>query len=217
VSHLLPAALITIVCVLGVIFGREQRLRRRLRSRPRTPIGSLGEGLVRVRGYARAAGEGLLSPGSGQRCLAYSICVSDRSEDVVVAQLHRCAPFWIEDDTGRARVRAEPNVIVFPWTGTLRPRRAPGRLVEVLRAQGIRLTTILADQRRFVFQEAMVADGDEISVLGYASVDVDLAEPPTGPRQLPTSTLLRDGGQGSPLLIAGRDCLPVDYAGDEDP
>jgi hypothetical protein len=79
-------------------FGCDRLLRRRLASEGITAIGDVRSGKVRVTGRAYAAGETLIAPGSGIRCLAYSVLVSEfeggDTRDPLL-QLHRSVPFWI--------------------------------------------------------------------------------------------------------------------------
>jgi hypothetical protein len=93
----------------------------------------------------------------------------------------------------------------------LRAGLAEEGLAAQLAAQDIEMRTPFGGTRDFYFEEAIVTDGQEVSVLAYAGVEHDPALPPPAPRQLAIATVLRDGGK-SPLLIGRADGRGDDVA-----
>jgi hypothetical protein len=185
-------------------FGHDQVVERRLAAVPVTPIGQVNGGQVRVVGRVHAVGECLLAPGSGRPCLAYSVHVTDHGKkNESIARFHLSTRFWIEDATGRARIEAGPNVeIVMLGKPPMNGLVYRTQLVDMLLARGIDRLTVWGNDRDFHFEEKMIAEGNEVSVMGFATVEVDPSVPAPGPRELPTSTVLRGGADG-PLLIGG--------------
>jgi hypothetical protein len=189
-------------------FGHDRTLRRRLAAIPLTPIGRVKPGLVRVRGRVRSIGDGVTAPGSGRRCVAYSVALYtvDGEGRSLKTRFHGGAPFEIEDETGCARVQAREHVRVLVGKDRLVSGDADGTLLYLLIKQnGIAETNWLGIARDFRYEEAVVIEGDEASVLGLASVDVDPTLAPAGPRHLPIGLTLGDGGAETPLSFGGSD------------
>ena len=188
-------------------FQHDRQLRRRLASVAVTPIGDVRPGLVRIVGRVSAKGAPLVAPGTGATCVAYSTLVftPDGDDRTVVTRFHECTPFWLEDPSGRIQVQAGENVRVILASDLLRVGAAEGVLEAMIAAENIEMTSFLGGPRDFRFEEAVVSDGQEVCVLGYASADIDPTRPPEGPRRLPIGPVLRDGGRDRPLVIGGED------------
>jgi dihydrofolate reductase len=98
---------------------------------------------------------------------------------------------------------------------------AGDRLLALMAAQGMRVIDRGERQRTFSFEEAVLADGDEASVLGHASIEIDPTLPTPAPRRMPTGVVLHDQGEDEPLVIAAGDARsddqPIPFEEQEDP
>jgi hypothetical protein len=209
VSHLF----LTLLALAGVgslarwYFSHHSVIRRQVAAMARTPINEVTTGRVRVVGTLRPVGIGmeLMAPGTGRPCLAFDVLVfTDDGESGrrKMVRLHGGAPFAIEDETGCARVEAHDHVHVAIDPDDLRVGSADGTTVmHMIRERGISETTWYGGSRDFRYEEAIIAAGQVASVVGFATVEIDSDSARPGPRQIPIHAVLRDHGQGEPLLI----------------
>jgi hypothetical protein len=118
-------------------------------------------------------------------------------------RFHRAAPFWIEDGTGSARVDGQHHVRVRVGREHLREGSVQGTpLVGLLESSYIPTTSWLGWPRDLRYEEEAIHRDAVARVVGFARLELDLQSARPGPRQLPIHPILRDAGEGEPLVIA---------------
>jgi hypothetical protein len=214
---MLAAGAAAIALVVGGLryFDRERQLKRTLARTPRTPIGQLGSGVVRVTGRAARVEETLTAPLSQRSCMAFQLAIDERRSHGnsthwrPVVRVREARPFWVADDTGRVLVEPGSHFAlalerdVAGRTGFL--ERLTGdsmeRLEAFLASRGIPARNWFGMGKTFRYNEGVLEDGETVSVGGSV-----VAEPhPDGEaspgRGTPMRKLLR-GSPQIPLLIS---------------
>lgn len=187
--------------------GDERALKWELANAPRTPIGRLSGGVACVVGRARGAGPPLTAPASGRRCLAFQLAVDETADGDAreIGRLVGAAPFWIEDDTGRALVDPGAHFALALTrdvaVNTAEPTEQRPELLQFLESKGV-VTAGFLGTRPLPCREGIIQDGETVVVGGYVVREVDGRGERSGPRQVPTLISLRAGGPDQPLLIS---------------
>lgn len=165
---------------VGVLwFSRDQRGKRRLKTRPSTPIAEAKEGaLVKITGkLARAGSAALEAPLTARPCVGYVIEVKERTQSgananwTTIVTREDVVEFVVQDATGRALVKAVGAHLVLVRDGHLRSgalgdhaERAHAFLLE----QGTPSENVLRMKKSVRYEEGVLEPGEEVSVLGVA-------------------------------------------------
>lgn len=183
----MEAVILTIVFLalagLGIAywwFHADHVGKRRLKSVPRTPIAEAAEGqLVKVTGTLVVADQpGLEAPVTGRSCVGYVIEIKERMQSGATANWETLVTkedavvFLVEDDTGRAFVKAEGAHLVLVRDGHVQSgllsdhsERAKAFFAE----QGTESQQALWKKKAVRFEEGVLEPGEEVSVLGVAA------------------------------------------------
>lgn len=170
--------------VLGVAAGVVgsvlwwSRLRitgRRLRRMRATPIGDARSGeLVKIVGRVRMGDRPLRAPLSGRVCACWEVTIESRPPDPlqhrVLASEARATDFYLQDDSGRARVdMSRGGVLLVPDLTIDMADRDPRR-DQVLARFGLLAG---ADLVHMVCREAVVEENESVLACGQARFEAD--------------------------------------------
>ncbi|HEU0033546.1 MAG TPA: hypothetical protein VFQ53_23100 [Kofleriaceae bacterium] len=173
---------------------------RKLRKLPRTPIAQAVETeLVRIVGTVKQLEPPVRAPVSGAPCVYYKVIVEQRYREGWRTMITDAAgaPFWLEDESGRA--------IIDPLAAEITTRHL--RFLPALRRDPI-LDPYLARHGLFMkhrlrIREMRISVGEQIAVMGSATGERDpLAPPPEGYRAERTTTIRFSGSSKYPLVIS---------------
>lgn len=166
---------------LGVWWFSADRVgKRRLQSVESTPIGSAAEGaLVKVTGaLALADHPELEGPLTGRRCVGYVVEVKERTQsgakanwDTIV-MTEDAVTFIVEDATGRALVRAAGAHLVLVRDGHVHSGALSDhaeRTRAFLMRHGTESENVLRMKKALRYEEGVLEQGEEVSILGIAS------------------------------------------------
>jgi len=216
-----PALVATGFVVFGGLrwyFGREQRLKRRLRSLPVQPIAETPEGKdVRVAGrLAYVDGNApLTAPISGRPCAAWRVVVEEmrggggnnnsKRKWVAVVTESEARDFLLEDSTGRARVDGTLVELVLDFdsrgsTGVFRD--ASPQLKDFLFWRGI-ATEGLVFNKNMRYREGILEAGEKVTVAGSGRWENDPSQRAGGYREV--GRILRVGAMEGGELLATDD------------
>jgi hypothetical protein len=204
-------AILVAVWIYNVTVSPRAKTRRRLVRTPRTLTTRLHAGMARVTGRAMHGKELLRSPASDRPCVAFDfgVEVNDGSSGwCEVLRLRDVTPFLVRDEGGQARVEPGSHyelLLAESNRGTDLYSRSPdpqelARVVALLpsnqRPSGHWLTS-----SSIRFFEAVLLEGDLVSILALVSEEVHPEEEPAGPRSLPVARVLR--GTSERLMYIG--------------
>jgi hypothetical protein len=203
-----------VIAVLGAAQAAWRYLRpervylRRAARQPRTPIAEVRGGWGRVTGTVRAIGQPLKAPATGRACLAHRVRLTENQGDgpEEVGCVHASVPFWIEDETGCARVEAREQLRFAgdPMSSHQGDTRGNEGALELLSRLKIDETSWFGSERKIRYEETILEEGALVSVVGFAAVELDRDSPRPGPRALPMLPVLRPGGvPQSVVILAG--------------
>jgi hypothetical protein len=178
---LYPVAAACAAALIGVrYFSARRRIPRALRAAPRTQIGKLLPGVVRVTGRARKAEDSLVAPMTGRPCLGYQLSIDecqsagDTAKWQPLVRLCDGHPFWVEDETGRVLVEPGDHLAMAldedRRGGTGFFHRVSGdpdtfaRLETFLKVRGIATTGWLGTRKQLRYSEGIIEDGETVSV-----------------------------------------------------
>ena len=168
------------------LHSRAAELAKAMRAVPRTAVSAVRAGtMVKLVGRVRLVGEPLAAPLTGQACAYFHVRVERRAlgeEDDSFGRptlskswvpLHddvERRPFLLEDDTGTALVKLDmPEVLIqrasTNTSGILQP--PPEQLVQYLQDHGLQEWKA----RTLRCEERILAEGDEVAVLGWATLE----------------------------------------------
>lgn len=164
-----------------VYYAEERRIKRRLMQNAPVKIQEVQEGaVVKIVGKIRIEQEPLEAPFSAEKCVYYNSMVHEKSaaggnDWKLVLTESRSIDFWIEDDSGRAWIRAATlKVAVIKdnefSSGTL--NNAPERLERFLSRHGQKSTGWVLN-RNLRYKEGIFALDEKIAVLGKARWEHD--------------------------------------------
>jgi len=187
---------------LSVLVAWEQprsRGRRAVARLKNTPIGDVKDGQwAKVTGLAGVGGAQMTSPLGGEACIGFWLEVqrADR-KDVNVFTREGCGPFSITDDTGRIQVEG-PFLVALElpndWS------EVPREQVGFLEAVGVKTSGFMGN-RKLVFKEALLRQGDRVSVLGQASLEPDPGGRAAGSHASARIRRMR-GSNRQPVIVA---------------
>jgi len=192
------------------------RLKRAMRDMPRTTVAAAPRrALVKLVGRVRLSGQPLRAPVTGRPCTFYHVRIvrsrRDWDEDafgrsrletrwVVVHDDVERSSFLLEDESGVAKVVLDaPEVLILraETAGAGLPRPLTPELRAYLDGRG--LTSLRAHSLRF--EERILAEGDQVAVLGWTSVEAG-----EGPGE-PVMRILLSDTPTAPVRIATIDAL----------
>lgn len=169
--YLIPPFYLLMAAVLLYLSFAFLRMGRTIEDTPTAKVRSAAQGMVELQGIARAAGEALVSPLSQSECLHWRYDLlrkSDKGRNYSVKE-HRASTedFYIEDETGRARVRLAGARIEAPVVKDWHDSSLPATLPPAERAWTIRRSTSIGAMGVFRLVERCIKPGDTIYVMGY--------------------------------------------------
>lgn len=217
VAKVVGAIVATIILLLAIpkLFGRDARIRRKLRAAQQRAIGQLPESVSvarRVAGMVVAVGEPLIAPLSGRQCVFYETFVvrtiglgTDWDIEYRVAYEKRSEPFFLDDGTGVALVDATHAQMILgedvdQWSFESDAEAAAADAF--LTRFGQRQHGLLF-KKRLHYTERIIEVGERIAVAGTAVHERDRGGAQDGPychHAEPTRPRLV-GTPRSPLLV----------------
>jgi len=200
-------ALPFIAVIIAVTILGASKWSLRVRARPRralaraktTPIGEVKDGdWAKVEGVVGAVGPEMTSPIGGHACIGYRLAVQRADHDYGhVLTREACAGFSLTDDTGRVDIEGPFQLALEPkndWSMVRRQRF--GALEEAgVQTQGA------SGDRQFAYREALLREGDRVSVLGIAFLEPDPTRAPSGFRE-PVLIRRMRGSNDTPIVVA---------------
>jgi hypothetical protein len=195
--------------VHALFLAPRVRLKRALKSTPRTHVHQIAEGAVRVTGTAHQRDGLLQAPISQRPCLAYQLCVDSFDDEgmTTVLDLKDVRPFVVADQTGKVLVAPDGHfelALVEDAKGSDVPRLMDANtralLVPLLERANIPHTSSWGPHR-FRFREGVLEEGELVSVLGQAGREVHTDGERPHPRSPPERIVLR-GSSTVPLRIS---------------
>ena len=187
-------ALIVLSLAIPKLFGRDARLRRKLRAAKQRAIRDLAESTRvprRIAGMVVAIDEPLIAPLSGRPCVFYETHVrqtiglplTDWDFDFEVAREKRSVTFLVDDGTGTALV-APKHADMLLGTDVERPlsKRGDDAAAEdaFLARFGQRRRGLLFEKTLY-FTESIIEVGERIAVSGTAEYDRSSSTAPDDP------------------------------------
>lgn len=210
---------VLVIIVAGILIGwgawyysSDQKLRRRLRDMRARPIAELGDGqLGKVVGRARAINDTLAAPLTGRRCVYYVATVEERRSSGkssywkrIIYETH-CVPFMLEDGSGRALVDATAAQLAVDFDGSSASGTFddPNETERAFLARHHESGEGWFFNRTLRYREAVIAEGETISVLGSGTREPDPDAPPTAAYRGDAPTRLRlTSSHRYPLVIS---------------
>ncbi len=195
-------------------FGREQRLRRRIKALPLSSIAQTPEGQdVRVSGRLAYLGDRapLTAPVSGRPCAAWRIIVRERRGSgknkrwVTLVEEGDSRDFVLEDESGRAIVDGTlvELALDFDSRGGTGFFSSPNPYLEqFLHERGIATKGIVFD-KTLQFREGALEAGERVTVAGSGAWENDPSQRGQGYRDV--GKLLRVGAMSDGNLLATDD------------
>ncbi|HEV7555169.1 MAG TPA: GIDE domain-containing protein, partial [Kofleriaceae bacterium] len=166
---------IAIILIVGFVFSKSARLKRKLRAAKAWAIGDLPEDtLGRVVGQARPLSSTLQGPLTGRPCLYYIAKVEEQRSNgrssywKTVITESQGVPFVIEDSTGRAIVDPGNAEVALDFDG----KSSSGRFHDANEIQEAFLAKYGKKSSGWVlnkslrYREAMIEVGETVAVLG---------------------------------------------------
>jgi hypothetical protein len=182
-------------------FGSEAIMRRSLGKAARVRVADVPDGaVVKLVGRAQAVGRPLHSPARGQPCFFFETVVYEPGERAAEegsgfawrerARETKSTDFLVEDETGRALVRAASWLVVSSnrrvVTDFAPSDGAPPELVALLERRGLLRPSAAGGPLPLRAVESVLAPGDRVEVIGLArwGLDPDAAGYRAGPKRL---------------------------------
>jgi hypothetical protein len=168
-----------VVSLLGAEFWREERRKWRIAGTPRAHIGQLRDGQpVSIRGIVRGLGRPVVAAITGRTGVFVKYWLQAEfpvAEPHVLKEGIELRSFEIVED-GKAVV-VEASCIVDFWSqpehlAKVHARRLTTEQKRVLDAANVENPWPVDIITDFVFAEAVVADGDEVQILGRAAIEI---------------------------------------------
>lgn len=161
---------------LGWWFSAEQKARRLLAAHPIRPIGELRPGeLARVAGTVRVLGD-TVGPLTRVSCAAYHVKIEEKhgkNSWRMQAEDQHAEPFDAEDGTGTLHVDPRGSKLFLTFDGEGRTgmfdNPSPAE-AELLERYGVASTSLLGFNRVLRFQEALLSDGEHVTILGRVEI-----------------------------------------------
>jgi hypothetical protein len=205
------AFLVVAASVSGLLYAawftsEPVRIKRMLRSAQTYPIVDVRDGQTsRIVGRAQVHRDRLVAPLSGRNCLYYVATIeqSKHGTDIwtPLASEERGVPFVVTDATGRAIVDASHATVALEFDHECISRS----VLELDAAQRAMLDRQRIDplHRTLRYLEAIIGEGEVVSVLGAGSREIDPDAPPESAYRGGHPTRLRlAGSRRYPLLIS---------------
>jgi len=203
---------IVVVLILGFVFGKSARLKRKLRAAKAWAIGELPEDtLGRVVGQARPLANTLLGPLTGRPCVYYIATVEEQRSNgrssywKTIITESEGVPFVLEDSTGRAIIDPSNAEVALDFDG----KSSSGTFHDANEVQEAFLTKYDKKSSGWVFnkslryREAMIEIGETVAVLGSGVREPDPNAPPEDAyRGAPRTQLRLTSSAQFPLVIS---------------
>jgi len=203
-----------VVALVSWYASEGQRTIRRLRAHVHTPIGdAVDGGSVKLDGTVRLLEERFRAPISGRECALYHVVIRELRQSgkssrwVTLVDDRRGGDFLLEDETGRALVRAsEPRLdlaIVMDAhkrSGAL--HGATPELEEVLRRYGQSSSGVFGRAKDLRYEEGVLEEGERAVVLGVSRWELDPDPSATAGYRGKARRLVVAAPPGDPLLVS---------------
>lgn len=176
-----PAFFLVIVAIFILLaavinyFGKEAKIKRKLRALPVTPIGEFKAGEVgRITGHAETVGELLIAPLSKRPCMYYQVIVEQRKGGknkrwVRLINEERYPPFMLKDGNHHA-------IVDTKWVQTYLDKDAEfssgwlddatDDLRQLLEKHGHKDTNWLGFNKTLRYQEGIIEENELVTVRG---------------------------------------------------
>jgi hypothetical protein len=212
----LMSTLLVIVFVAFVVLSllwseiRSWLIRRRHRRMAPTPIAALPEHRVcRIVGRVAASKQTLTAPLTGRPCVFYTLTISEQFArgSSVRATDRRGARFAVSDHSATAVVDPLHSRIALKVDHSQESNAVDGPTLEqaaLLTRYGLHglQTKRWFLHRKYLFEEAVIAVGDTIGVIGTAVRERDVPEPVSAHcTELPSIRMRFTGSEQAPLVI----------------
>lgn len=177
----------------------------------RSRIADVGTEPVRIVGQVTAGSQGVLvAPMTGRPCVAYALFLEHLTSAGWTTDFRYLgdAPFYVTDESGRARVQPSPHF--FVWLRSLRRgsnyslfgvEPLVPALAALLTAGGVATRDALGTPRAFHYAEYILAEADRVAIAGDARWEIAVDGVAGGYREPPRQLVLH-GSSAAPLLIS---------------
>ena len=206
------AALLFLAAAVVALMARAASKKRRLiLDTPTTPADDVEDGFLEVKGRVAAGEETLKSPLSGTKCVAYHFLVEQKSRGqhgaswIDIVKDRQGVPFFVVDESGRAEV--DPRDAELELSEDHHARSGllsgpPAKLTKVMKSRYGVSTKGLLLNKTLRYTETVLAEKDEVYVIGTASAgELRKGGPLFLISDLPEDALARNFGHNA---IAGR-------------
>jgi len=171
------------IAFVSYYFSKDAKTRRSLAGAERTTIAGAEEGaLVKISGELVLRGDPIESPLSQRPCAAWEVRVEERrssgksSHWHTIIQDQHAVDFLVEDDSGRALVRAIVPQMALEQDGHFRSgtfEDAPPALEGFLAEHGHTSTGLLGFNKSMRYREGALEAGERVTVLGVCRWEPD--------------------------------------------
>ncbi len=151
------------------------RRKRTIENIPRSKIKGMPMGIVEVHGVAKIE-EPLIAPVSKIAAVYFHLEIQElkqsskrRSWVTIYSDNSSKTEFFVEDETGRVRVKPEKAEISVEQKQVWKGSEIPSRVFEILNAQGTATTTLFGFSRTYRVIESVISPGAQLYVLGTAT------------------------------------------------
>ena len=193
-------------------YGDDQTIRRQLRNAPTKRIQELRDDeLAKVVGRARALSETLEAPLTGRRCVYFIATVEEHRSSgkssywKTIIRETRGVPFMLEDASGRALIDATGARIAIDFDGKSQSGTFddPTPIEQAFLARHGQKGEGWVFNKSLRYREAVIEEGETISVLGSGTREPDPDSPPTEAYRGDAPTRLRlTSSRKYPLVIS---------------
>jgi hypothetical protein len=209
----LPITVAAVAAIVAVFYkmGSEwasdprRRSRRLLEGIRQERVAGLVDGLrFRVAGVARRSGREVTSPLTGRRCIGYRLVIEEPGDDVglqLALVREDCAPFELVDEGAVASVEGPFLFGLEVDSSSNVPMDLPEELQSALEKAGRERSDGWGGVQKYRCREALLEDGDHITVLGRASLIVDPRGERDTSRAQPILRVIR-GSSEEPTVLA---------------
>ncbi len=165
-------------------FSADQVAKRRLEKAKAVSIADAPEGaIVKVTGRLVFEGEAALEgPLTGRTCAGFTVVVKERRQSgkssywKTVLDIHDTVDFVVEDETGRALVKAGGAKLLLIRDEHIRSgflTDAPIHAEALLLDNGMKSENFLGMNKAMTFAEGVLEPGEEVAILGVGTWEMD--------------------------------------------
>jgi hypothetical protein len=200
----------------GASPSRQAAIKGAIKRTPRTTVGNLGVGTVRITGRVERRDPLLRSPLSQRPCLAFELDVEEQGAGRWKVRLRESRRFALADDTGLVSVEPGSHFELAMGGEITTPafrveqlddkdlrllRDRFERILPIVRAAGLEAEDWKDLARRFRYREALLEEGATVSVRGHAVSEPRPDGERSGPRSPPLALVLCGTGE-EPVQIS---------------